>query len=232
MSSVHAASVELAFTRITNNNVEDVASQLSVTIYDSVDALMDRGVTIAADQVLFTVENHVDGGIASNIAEFYIDDGTIVSGPTVLNSLGGGTGNFTDFVGGTATPEKLPGRNNVSPAFDASSSFSADVDNGPAQNGVNTGSDVLGLVYNFSGNFQDIIVALNLPTSDPNYTTDSLRVGLHVRSIGVAEDSDSFVNNPPNGPPLVVIPVPLPAAAWMGIMMLGGLGAIKKVHGK
>jgi hypothetical protein len=46
-----------------------------------------------------------------------------------------------------------------------------------------------------------------------------LRIGIKVQGF---EDggSESFISNPPV--------VPLPAAAWMGVVLLGGIGMLKK----
>jgi hypothetical protein len=186
------------FVKITNNNMEDLSSQLSITLWDETAADTQFGEIIDSNQILFTVQNNV--GIASNIAEVYIDDGLL--GPSVVvNSLGG----FTDFSGGGATPSDLPGGNTV--GFSATASFSADVNPGPPANGVNASNDILGLILGL-GSFADfdaVIAAVN---------DGSLRFGLHVRSIGIAGESDSYVSA-----------VPVPAAVWlMGTGLVGLIG--------
>jgi len=61
--------------------------------------------------------------------------------------------------------------------------------------------------------FGDVIAALE---------DGALRIGMHVRSIGVDEESDAFVN----GPPGVVIPTPT-AGAW-GLAGLALIGARRR----
>ena len=196
LSANAAASVMYGFERITNNNVEDISSQLSITLWDSMEANSQfMGLSLSGSEILFTVQNNV--GTASSIAEVYIDDGLL--GPSVaVNSLSGST----SFTGGGASPSNLPGGNTV--GFNATTSFSADVNPGPPANGVNTSNDILGLILGL-GSFADfdaVVAAVN---------NGSLQFGYHVRSIGVAGGSDSYVST-----------VPVPAAVWMlGAGLLG-----------
>lgn len=209
-----AASITYGFFKLTNNNVEDLSGQLSITMMDASTANATFGVgTIAADQLLFTVENDVDAGFASNVAEVYFDDG--LAGPSMpLNSLGG----FTNFIGGSANPSNLPGANNVTPSFQATMDFSADVNPGPPVNGVNTSADILGIVLGL-GSFADFgAAAIAVAAGD-------LRFGLHVRSIGVAGDSDSYIGG---GPDPDIRIVPIPAAAWLFGSALLGLVAVTR----
>lgn len=203
---LHAAMQSFSFYKLTNNNVEDLAGQLSITVWDSAGANTEFGLSLLSTEVLFTVHNAV--GIASNIAEVYFDDGLL--GPsTVINSLGG----FTDFDGGGASPGNLPGGNTATPAFIATSEFSADVNPGPPSRGVNESADILGIVLGL-GSFADynaIIGAVN---------TGDLRFGYHIRSIGSAGGSDSYINTV----------VPLPAALWLFLSALLGLRLAKKTH--
>lgn len=199
ITNANAASVTYGFEKITNNNVEDISSQLSITLWDSMEANSQFGtLSLAANQVLFTVQNNV--GIASSVAEVYIDDGLL--GPSIAaNSLGG----FTNFSGGGANPSDLPGGGDV--GFMATTNFSADVNPGPPSNGVDASDDILGLILGL-GSFADfnaVIAAVN---------DGSLRFGYHVRSIGVAGGSDGYVSV-----------VPLPAAVWfLGTGLLALIG--------
>ncbi len=194
--NVSAASITYGFTKVTNNNVEDLSGQLSLTIWDEAEANSQFGLSLN-NEVLFTVENAV--GISSNIAEVYFDDGLL--GPSVVqNSLGG----FTNFSGGGASPGNLPGGNTI--GFNATSEFSADVNPGPPNNGVNDSADILGIVLGL-GSFADfnaIVAAVN---------SGDLRFGYHVRSIGVADGSDSYASV-----------VPIPAAIWLFGSALALLG--------
>lgn len=194
--------VSYGFDKVTSNNVEDISSQLSITIWDSSEANSTFGTSLLANQVLFTVQNAV--GIDSNIAEVYIDDGLL--GPSVtINSLGG----FTDFSGGGAAPGNLPGGGTV--GFNATTIFSADVNPGPPTNGVNQSIDILGIVIGLGSyaDFNAITAAVD---------TGDLRFGYHVRSIGTAGGSDSYVSTA----------VPVPAAVWLFGSALIGLAGIKR----
>ncbi|MFK7795346.1 MAG: hypothetical protein AB8B89_08360 [Gammaproteobacteria bacterium] len=197
-SQAHSAMVSYGFEKITNNNVEDLTNQLSITVWDATEANSEFMLMLNANQVLFTVGNDV--GIASNIAEVYFDDGGSLLGPSsVLNSLAG----VTNFSGGGANPGNLPSGNNV--GFSATATLSADVNPGPPANGVNESIDILGITLGL-GSFADfnaVVSAIN---------SGDLRFGYHVRSIGTAGGSDSYVSTV----------VPIPAAIWLfGSAILG-----------
>jgi len=205
LSAPAEAALTYSFFKITNNNVENLSSQLSLTIYGAGEpipgTIADGQVT--GNQVLFVLGNKV--GIASNITEFYIDDGTVVSGPTVFNSLTGST----TFVGGGANPDNLPGGNTLVPPFVATSVFSADVVAGPPSYGVDTAADLVGFRYETASGLAGIQAA---------FADGSLRVGLHVRSIGAAGGSDGYVTGDGGGtPPQQLIPEP-------GTLALVGFG--------
>ena len=177
-----AAPVPITFTRITNNASTDVASQFL--------AVADEG---AGSTVTFTFPN--SAVIPSNIANIYFDDDNLMS----FNSFVTQTG--TSFSQGGA-PGNVPGGNSISPAFDANTALNVSADPGPPANGINAAGDVLTVSYNLlnGATFADVESAL---------MSGDLRLGLHVRSIGGEDDSDSFVS--------VVIPLPTTAG-------LAGLG--------
>ena len=109
-SYVSAATQTYGFYKLTNNNAEDISSQLSITLWDANAANAEFSLGLAATDVLFTVQNNV--GINSNIAEVYFDDG-LLGDSVAHNSLGGST----SFTGGGASPGNLPSGNNASPPF-------------------------------------------------------------------------------------------------------------------
>ena len=177
-----ATSLTVGFQRITDNgNGVNPEGQFSLTIYDSA---QDPWGKAGAGQLMFEFKNNI--GFASNISEIYIDDGTILGLSQVWNSLGG----FTKFVGSTVIPSNLPGGNTVSPPFVADVLFSADTVSGPPSNGIEQASDILGIVYDVSAGITGVDNAIK---------DGSLRIGLHVRSIGVPGGSDSFINTGSGG---------------------------------
>ncbi|MCQ8179501.1 VPLPA-CTERM sorting domain-containing protein [Methylomonas sp. SURF-1] len=213
-ASASAAPTSFNFTRITSNAAEDVGSQLQMDVYNNADASAFLNQTLT-NQVLFTFANSAQ--TAANIAEVYFDDnGFLASQTAILNSLEG----FTSFSpvswtkpNGTLKNVVLPGGNNADPDFQPTPYFGANVDPGNPSLGVNTGSDLLGILVSLNNGygFDDISSAL---------ASGDLRIGLHVRSIGVAGASDSFINN--RIPTETISGVPLPASAWMFLSGLVG----------
>jgi len=213
LASFHASagSITYDFYKLTDNNVEDLSGQLSITLW-SYDMANDAfgsttgWVTLDATQVLFTVQNDV--GIASNISEIYFDDGLL--GPaTAINSLDG----FTSFTGGGATPGNLPGGLDAVPEFNATVEFSADVDSGNPTNGIDASNDILGILLGTGSllDYDGVVAAVE---------SGDLRFGLHVRSIGIAGGSDSYISPPGTiDPDPAEVPVP-------GTLFLLGLGLL------
>lgn len=173
-----ADSIQIDFERVTSNNTENVADQLSLEILDYLTANSLYSLSLGTDEVLFVYTNAV--GTKSSISEVYIDDGTVVSQSSVHNSLGGST----SFGGGGANPGNLPGGNTLDPVFQATAGFSADAVGNPSK-GIDASNDILGISFVVSDGLAGLRTA---------FADGSIRVGLHVRAIGAAGGSDSFVN--------------------------------------
>lgn len=200
-----ASSVDVTFSRVTPaNSPLNPAAQLHCTVSD---------VAGHSDQVTMHFSNNV--GIASSIMEIYFDDRT----PLSLLSINGIGQSGATFATGNASPGNLPGGANLTPAFNANSSFSADAGSGGPTQGLDAAADYLDMTFNLqTGNtFGTVLTALQ---------TGTLRIGLHVIAIGGSDgQSDSFVNN------AVIAPVPQ-AAALGGAMLAGllGIGAIRRTR--
>jgi len=211
-SVTQAQMMGLDFYRVTGNASENIASQLGAQVRDTAQAQTDFSgyadednylADMAGNEVLFTFTN--TSLIASTISEIYFDDGTIFDQTHILNNLGGFT-KYTDGGNNGVNPGNLPSGNNVTPIFEATADFGADT-TGKKNNGVNASNDIVGIIIQLQSGvgFTELQYAL---------ADGTLRLGLHVSSIGEGSDSDAFVNNP-----LVLSapasPVPLPAAAWL-----------------
>lgn len=206
-----------AFTRITDNGNTDVSAQLSVTVFESGDAnLSNFGGAILATQALFVFQNNV--GTASSIADVYFDDGALL-GIAAIRDSGAGVA-FDD----PATPADLPGGNEINPDFNTTANFSADSDSPVSQNGVNSASEWVGILFDLINGmtYDDVIAALDNWTVSGNTWTEidssapELRIGIHVQAIGATGGSDSYVNLPnANGP---IIPEP---STILGALLAG-----------
>lgn len=172
----------------------------------STDCLEDVGGQLSVEvndassgKVDFLFRNDV--GIASSITDVYFDDGTLLGIAEITASAG------VSFAQG-ASPGNLSGGNNISPAFVTTAGFSADSDPPVEHNGVDALAEWLTIQFTLidGKTYAQTLAAI---------ADGSLRIGLHVQAIGECLDSDSYVNR---------TVVPLPAAAWMGLALLGSVG--------
>ena len=139
-------------------------------------------------QALFTFRN--EGPEDSSICDVYFEDGPllgiadIINGPGVLFSQG-------------ANPPDLPGGNAVQPPFNVTAGFLADSDPPVQPNGVNPGES-LGILFDSTGDFADVIAAINQGLTGPIVAGESLRIGIHVQGFE-SGGSESFVLTPEPG---------------------------------
>lgn len=186
-----AASVDVPFTRITNNGAANPASQFRCVVSD---------VPGKPGQVTFRFTN--SAGIYSSISEIYFEEGGLSSLAAPLFQQG------CSFTAGGASPGNLPGGHSLTPRFQANQALSADAGGHPSS-GIDASTDFLEMKFNLTGanTFADAVAALG---------SGALRIGLHVRAIeqpGGGDRSESFVSDN-------VIPLP-PAAYLGGTCLLG-----------
>lgn len=188
LTAAHASA--LSFTCIRANGFSEAEclvgeAQFSATVSD-----------LGGGQALLTFSN--SGPTPSIIADVYLDDDASVI--TSIASVQNGAG--VEFAIG-ASPGNLPGGNNASPAFSATTGLTADANapTGTGKNGADPGES-FSLVLNLTGSFADVEAAIDGGT---------LRFGIHGQGLGRTGGSESFVSGPgdPGGQ------VPEPGAALL-----------------
>lgn len=191
-----AQAVTVDFERITSGSLIDASSQLSLEVTDD------------GTRALFSFTVLAGAQSGASIAEIYFSDLlALFTTPLALQNIVTQTG--VSYVAGSANPPDLPGWNNASPPFVVTAGLLADTANGQGgnSNAIQIGDLlVLALDYSAGTTFQDLLDAMS---------GDDFRVGLHVRSLAGGE-SDSFVSN--------MSAVPVPAAGFLLLAALGGLG--------
>lgn len=171
---------------------------------------------------------------ASVITGIYFDDGSATeSGAffntgTVVADSGSGV-NFT--LGNIGNPDwNLPEGSNVSPTFDTTDGISWERANagGGAVNGVDALPEYLTVGYTYTSPtiFNDIV---------STFLNGTIRIGMHVQSIGSGAWSESVLwtpytgDTPPGPGPLDPNPVvPVPAAAGLGMLGMAIVGMLRR----
>ena len=137
-------------------------------------------------------------GAGSFIDGVYFDDGTLLEIAEVIDGPG------VDFDD-PAHPGHLPD----AAGFNTTADFTADIASGGAANGVNPGERVTIRFALFSPfTYADTLAAI----------PDNLQFGIKMQGLAPNDNSESYVSD---GNPVV----PLPAAAWMGLTLLGSVGS-------
>jgi hypothetical protein len=175
-----------------------VAAQLSLEVVPS------------GPNALFTFMN--DGPVQSTITGTYFDDeaGILDSLLAPLNGPG------VRFKSGGA-PANLPAPT-VPYHFQADFRATAKSPRGLGKNGVDNPGELVTIPFALEGgkSFADVLAAVNAGLGDPTCTAGSLRVGIHVQSIGTADESDAFI--------LTGAHAPLPGAVLLGMIGLSAAG--------
>jgi hypothetical protein len=190
-----------------------LAGQLCVDVSNPGTTWTDTVTDETFNQVLFTFYNNPVGTefftsnyVESSITDVYFDDGALLGIADIIN---GGPGvSFND----PAIPGNLPGGNSVEPPFETTAGFSADSDTPVQPMGVNPGESV-GILFNLQlgKTFEDVLTAIYQGFDDP-LAGESLRIGMHLQSIGPQDGSDSFIMTP------------VPGAAILGLIGLSIAG--------
>ena len=206
--STNAHAAIYGFKNITNNNASDAAvgeAQLTVEVTDP-----------GGGQVLFTFKNTA-AIEACSITDIYIDDGALLANVGDLNTYSSSGVAFAV----PAAPPDLPGGGGITPEFQTSAGLSADSDAPAYANGVNSGSEYLGVLFNLQPGktFANILAAIDRGFHPELYydytskiwTAENLRIGLHVQGFD-SGGSESFVNTP------------VPGAFLLGMLGMGVAG--------
>jgi len=197
---------------------DKIDNQLKVVVSDAGTTVIE-GVTYG--QALFTFFNL--GPIASSITKISFDDGTLLGISTLFEDLD--EPGVVDFKVTDKGNTGLPAGNNLPVPFEPTKEFNTIAESpGLNKDGVDI-DEQLGVLFVLKLNednglplkFDDVIAAIesgfNLNSGDD--PTGTLRIGLHVQSIGTDGSSDSFIMS---GEYQANAEVPLPAA----LPLLGG----------
>ena len=173
-------------------------------------AQLSLDVTQLGSYALFSFVN--DGPVTSTITGTYFDDGAGVL-DSLLKPVNGPGVNFR--LGGT--PANLPAPQ-APYHFRADFWATANAPKGLGKKGVDNTGEIVTLPFTLESgrSFTDVLTALGAGQADPTSTGGTLRVGIHVQSIGTADTSDAFLLTPADAP--------LPGALVLGLLGLSIAG--------
>lgn len=214
-----AQAATYSFACLSNNNAGncgDGAARLVMEVTDAGYATLSGQ---QVQQVDFTFRN--SSLLGSAITEIYFDDGSLLGIDSLIEP-----GPGVNFQTKTVKPEDLPGSNHASPPFDATSGFSADVNQNTADGVQNLAyggvQEYLTIRFNLQAQktFADTLRSLNGEITDTtaDVTYPALRVGLHVRAFANG-GSESFMNLVP----AAVMPTP---ESDSYALILAGMGLV------
>jgi len=173
-------------------------AQLSVEV--------NNGGTVAGTNfVNFTFRNA--GPAASSITQIYFDDGSLLALGTITEGPG------TDFRPANPDPGNLPRGNTINFHEHAGFSIEPVPQGGTMANGVNPG-EFLTIQFSLQSGktYLDTIALLDHSALTPTVDVEpGLRIGIHVQGYA-SGGSESFVNDPSNGPGVQSVPEPATVA--------------------
>jgi hypothetical protein len=152
------------------------------------------------------------------VMDVYFDDGTLLNMIGLIDNDDGVGGDPEVDFSQYADPPDLPGGDSIFPQFETTVGFSADADTPRPTFWAVSPGEQLGVVFSLRqisdnppvyGTVHDVIDELNDGT---------LRIGIHLQSIGSGNGSEAYVNN-------------IPEPTTMCLLGLGGLALLKRRKG-
>lgn len=186
-----SARASLIFSPITTNSPVLPSGQVYADLFDATSA--------GVPKAKFVFNNNV--GTASAVTDIFVDNaGAVLKSLLSVTGMDSDPGNDVNFVSGNSNPPVLPGFNNASPPFSATTALGAEASHsggGDIDNSLNDAGDSVELVYDLTAGktYADVLTAL---------TNGSLRFGLHIQAIA-GGTSDSYVNLPVPEPSILIL---------------------------
>jgi len=162
----------------------------------------------------FVFSNNNSAGSSVKILNVFLETGL----SSIINNVAFDAVNSIGMVNfGSSGQPAPPGGNNLTPPWQNSQTFFTAKKSGSDANNID-GTEAAAFSFDFlaTKTLNDIVNVI----LDNN--SNNGRAAIHVGGLTGGASVSAVTTTV----------VPLPAAAWMGMMMLGGLGAIKKVRDK